>query len=458
MTDIVLPQLGETIHEGTIVRWFKGIGDRVERDEPLYEISTEKVDSEVPSPTAGVLAKIVAAAGEVVQVGDVLAVLADEGSGELNAGSSEGDEASASASAALLPGEAEVSALRAPDAPAAAVDAAEVEAAAAGAEMRKPDIEPRLMSPLVRRLVNKFNLDLTGIVGSGVGGRITREDAESLIRQQSPSEASLGSRLEPSGSSGDPRTDSAGGRGDSTEDSPDEPKVIRLSRIRRSIGAHMVSSKASAPHVLTAMEVDFEMVERARQPARASWRAREGFSLTYLPFIARALCDSLLSYPHINASIDGDELIIHDAVHLAIAVDLDFQGLIAPVLRNAEGKRLRVLAREIHDLARRARGKELSPSEASGGTFTVTNPGQYGTLMQFPIINQPQVAILSTDGVRRKPVVVTAPDGTEAVGIHSVGVLALAWDHRAFDGAYAAAFLKHLRNIIETRDWQAEIT
>ena len=220
----------------------------------------------------------------------------------------------------------------------------------------------------------------------------------------------------------------------------------------------MVSSKASAPHVLTAMEVDFEMVERARQPARASWRAREGFSLTYLPFIARALCDSLLSYPHINASIDGDELIIHDAVHLAIAVDLDFQGLIAPVLRNAEGKRLRILAREIHDLARRARGKELSPAEATGGTFTVTNPGQYGTLMQFPIINQPQVAILSTDGVRRKPVVVTAPDGTEAVGIHSVGVLALAWDHRAFDGAYAAAFLNHLRNIIETRDWQAEIT
>ena len=205
------------------------------------------------------------------------------------------------------------------------------------------------------------------------------------------------------------------------------------------------------------MEVDFESVERVRQGARASWRAREGFSLTYLPFIVRAVCEALSDFPHMNAGVEGNKLLVHEEVHLAVAVDLDFQGLLAPVIRNAETKRLRPIAREIVDLAARARRRELSADEVTGGTFTITNPGQYGTLMQFPIINQPQAAILSTDGISRKPVVVTAPDGTEGVAIHSVGVLALAWDHRAFDGAYAAAFLSRLRSIITTRDWEAEL-
>jgi 2-oxoglutarate dehydrogenase E2 component (dihydrolipoamide succinyltransferase) len=219
----------------------------------------------------------------------------------------------------------------------------------------------------------------------------------------------------------------------------------------------MVRSKETSPHVLTAVEVDFERVERVRRAHREAFKAEEGFSLTYLPFVSRAVVDAIEEFPHMNATVGDGELIVHQYVNLAIAVDLDFQGLLAPVIHDAETKRLPALAREVHDLASRARSKQLSADEIAGGTFTITNPGQYGTLLQFPIINQPQAAILSTDGVKRKPVVVTGDDGSESIAIHSVGVLALAWDHRAFDGAYAAAFLAKLREIIETRDWEVEL-
>jgi 2-oxoglutarate dehydrogenase E2 component (dihydrolipoamide succinyltransferase) len=232
---------------------------------------------------------------------------------------------------------------------------------------------------------------------------------------------------------------------------------VALTNIRKITGQHMVDSKATAPHVLTAVEVDFENVERVRQAHRNEWKSEEGFSLTYLPFIVRAVADAVHDFPHMNASMGDGQLVVHGSLHMAIAVDLDFQGLLAPVVRAAETKRLRAISREIVDLATRARQKKLSADEITGGTFTITNPGQYGTLLQFPIINQPQVAILSTDGVRRKPVVITDGDGNEAIAVHSVGVLALAWDHRAFDGAYAAAFLDRLRTIIETRNWEAEI-
>jgi 2-oxoglutarate dehydrogenase E2 component (dihydrolipoamide succinyltransferase) len=230
-----------------------------------------------------------------------------------------------------------------------------------------------------------------------------------------------------------------------------------LTRIRKRTGEHMVASKQTSPHVLTAMEVDYERVERVRSKLKAGWKAEEGFSLTYLPFIARAVIDALRDYPHINASMGDGELIVHSDVNLAIAVDIDFEGLLAPVVKGADGKRLRQIARDIVDVATRARTRQLSPDDLSEGTFTLTNPGQYGTMMQFPIINQPQVAILSTDGVQRKPVVVTDDYGNESIAIHSVGVLAMAWDHRAFDGAYAAAFLHRVKEILETRDWEAEV-
>jgi 2-oxoglutarate dehydrogenase E2 component (dihydrolipoamide succinyltransferase) len=232
---------------------------------------------------------------------------------------------------------------------------------------------------------------------------------------------------------------------------------VPLNRIRRITGEHMVMSKSTSAHVLTAMEVDFEGVEQVRRAIREQWRAEEGSSLTYLPFVSRAVCDAIREFPYINASVGEGELILHGEVNLGIAVDLNFEGLVAPVVRHAGDKRLRAIAREIVDLADRARHKRLNPDDLSGGTFTITNPGQYGTMMQFPIINQPQVAILSTDGVKRKPVVVTDRFGNETIAVHSVGVLALAWDHRAFDGAYAAAFLARLRDIIEQRDWSTEV-
>jgi 2-oxoglutarate dehydrogenase E2 component (dihydrolipoamide succinyltransferase) len=219
----------------------------------------------------------------------------------------------------------------------------------------------------------------------------------------------------------------------------------------------MLMSRATSPHVITAIEVDYEAVEKARRPAREGFKAEEGFSLTYLPFQARAVVDALAEFPHINASVGEGELIVHHEVNLSIAVDLDHQGLLAPVIRSADSKRLRAIARDISDLATRARTKHLSPDDLAGGTFTLSNSGSYGTLFVAPIINQPQVAILSTDGVKRRPVVVEMADGSESIAIHSVGVLTLSWDHRAFDGAYAAAFLRRVKEILETRDWSAEL-
>ena len=234
-------------------------------------------------------------------------------------------------------------------------------------------------------------------------------------------------------------------------------RLERLNNIRRLTGDAMVASKALSPHAVTAMQVDYEGVERVRRELRPSFASEEGFSLTYLPFISRAVVDALHEFPHMNSSVTGDSIVLHDEVHLSVAVDLDYEGLLAPVVRDAHEKRLRAIARDINDLATRARSKRLGPDELSGGTFTLSNSGSYGTLMVIPIINQPQVAILSTDGIARQPVVVTDDHGNESLGIHSVGNLTLSWDHRAFDGAYAAAFMARVREIIETRDWSAEI-
>ena len=319
-----------------------------------------------------------------------------------------------------------------------------------------------VLSPVVRRLIAEHGLDATQLQGSGLGGRITRADVERAIQGQRPQSA--GTPAAPAATPGPaveqapaaapsaaaPRVAPAGARRTGSTTEP-------FNNIRRRTAEHMVMSKQTSPHVLTAMEVDFERVERVRRAHRESWKEEEGFSLTYLPFIVRALCDALREYPHLNASVGEGALVVHHDINVAIAVDLNFEGLLAPVIQSADTKRLRGIAREIVDLANRARAKKLSADDVVGGTFTITNAGQYGTLMQFPIINQPQVAILSTDGVKRRPVVIVDEHGNESIGIHSVGVLAMAWDHRAVDGAYAAAFLARLREIIETHDWDAEL-
>ncbi|WP_419919858.1 dihydrolipoamide acetyltransferase family protein [Candidatus Poriferisocius sp.] len=440
MSEVRMPQLGETVVEGTITQWFKQVGEEVAEDEPLFEVSTDKVDSEVPSPMSGVLLEIVAAEGETVEVGAVIAILGETGT----------------ASVPSVPVSEPVPLPSVPVSEPVPLPSVPVSEPVPVSPVPEPSPElveessaqlltgeAMVLSPVVRRLIHDNELDPSRITGTGKGGRITRADVEAVISQN----RRAGGPPAPAPTSAPPAPSRASGR----------DTIVPLSNIRRITGEHMVRSKAVAPHVLTAVEVDFERVEQVRQAHRQQFRADNGFSLTYLPFIVRAVCDSLHAYPHINASVGDGELVVHNYVNLAVAVDLDFQGLLAPVVVDADRKRLVPIAQEIADLSQRARAKKLNADEISGGTFTLTNPGQWGTMMQFPIINQPQVAILSTDGIRRRPVVITGEDGTEAIAIHSVGVLALAWDHRAFDGAYVAAFLDHLRSIIETRDWHAEI-
>ena len=240
-------------------------------------------------------------------------------------------------------------------------------------------------------------------------------------------------------------------------DSNDREKRIKLSKIRRLTGEHMIMSKAVSPHTFSVVEVDYANVDVVRSRVKNEWKKTEGFSLTYLPFISRAVVDALVEFPHLNASLDGNELVVHQYVDLGIAVDLDFQGLLVPVVRDAESKRLRALAREISDLGARAKSRKLSPDEIQGGTFTLSNNGSAGSVLTMAVINQPQVGIISTDAIVRKPVVVNLPDGGESIAIHPVGKLAMSWDHRAFDGAYAAGFLSRAKEILETRDWSVEL-
>jgi len=483
MADVTMPQLGETVTEGTITRWFKQPGESVEMDEVLFEVSTDKVDSEVPSPAAGTLTEILIAEGETVDVGVILAVIGDGAAAPASEPAAAPAPEPAAAPApepAAAPAPEPAAPAPAPAAPtppqAAPAPAAPAPAAPAPPAPAPPAPAPAtagvLLSPVVRRLIAENNLDVTAINGTGVGGRITRSDVEAAISAGSATAsaapaAPAAATPAPAASSPAPTTPAPATPAPAPSAQLEavvaplpvhaRDTIVPLNRIRQTTADYMVQSKQVSPHVLTAIEVDFENVERTRKAHKAEFKGHEGFSLTYLPFISRALVDALRDFPHMNASMGDGELIVHGAVNLAIAVDLNFEGLLAPVIRNADGMRMRAIARNVVDLATRARAKKLTADEITGGTFTITNPGQYGTMMQFPIINQPQVAILSTDGISRKPVVVTDEFGNETVGIHSVGVLALAWDHRAFDGAYAAAFLDRLRTIIETHDWEAEL-
>ena len=455
MADIEMPQLGETVTEGTITKWFKNIGDPIAEDEVLFEVSTDKVDSEVPSPVSGFLTEIRVPEGDTVDVGTVLAVVADAPPAASDAAApapppvAAETEAEAAPMAPPPPVATAATPPPPPPPPVAPAPAAAAVAASAGGGV--------VLSPLVRKLINDSGIDASEIPGTGVGGRITRGDVQQAI------EARGGSR--PAPTSAPAPAPAAPTAADAAAARPAAPAprsgtgdtVEKLNNMRRITGEHMVMSKATSPHAMTAVEVDYENVERARRAHRDDWKATEGFSLTYLPFISRAVVDALRDFPHMNATVGDGELIVHNYVNLAIAVDLNFEGLLAPVIHEADDKRLRAIARDISDLATRARTKKLSAADISGGTFTISNSGPFGTFMVIPVINQPQVAILSTDGVTRKPVVVTDVDGGEAIAIHSVGMLAMSWDHRAFDGAYAAAFLREVKHILETRDWSAEL-
>ena len=450
MADITLPQLGETVTEGTITRWFKKVGDTIAADEPLFEVSTDKVDTEVPSPVAGTVTEIRVAEGETVAVGTVIAVVGAAGAAPAPA------PVAAAPAPVAAPAPAPVAAAPAPvAAPAPASAPAPVASA--------PSQTNKLLSPVVRRLVTEHQIDIDSLTGSGPGGRITREDVLDYIDQHGlKAAAQVSSAPAPAPVVSAPApvaapTPTAAPAPRLTAPTGEREQVVALSKIRKLTGAHMVMSKAVSPHAFSVVEVDYANVDRTRTAVKDSWKSGEGFSLTYLPFIARAVVDALADFPHVNSSIEGDNLVVHGYIDLGIAVDLDYQGLLVPVVRSADAKRLRAIAREINDLATRARGRKLSPDEIQGGTFTLSNNGSAGALICMPIINQPQVAILSTDAIVRKPVVVTAQDGSESIAIHPMGHLSMSWDHRAFDGAYAARFISRVKQILETQDWSAEL-
>jgi len=314
-----------------------------------------------------------------------------------------------------------------------------------------------LLSPVVRRLVAEHNINPDDIKGTGPGGRITRDDVLDHIdtHTQAAPAAPAPAATQPAATQ--PAPAAAAPAPAPLVRSGERDTSVPLSKIRRLTGSHMVMSKSVSPHTLSVVEVDYNNVDLTRGKAKGEWKAAEGFGLTYLPFITRATIDALAEFPHLNASVGENELVVHNYIDIGIAVDLDYEGLLVPVVRAAETKRLRAIAREINDLANRARSRKLSPDEISGGTFTITNNGSAGSVLSMAVINQPQVAILSTDAITRKPVVAALPNGDEAIVIHPVGHLAMTWDHRAFDGAYAANFLVRVKQILETRDWGQEL-
>ncbi|HEX2274211.1 MAG TPA: dihydrolipoamide acetyltransferase family protein [Acidimicrobiales bacterium] len=527
MADITMPQLGETVTEGTIIKWFKKVGDKVSEDETLFEVSTDKVDSEVPSTSSGYLAEILVEEGETVDVGAKLAVISDQPPGEgdgakedeggqaepedkADAGADEDAEKEAAEAAEEEAAEDEAAEDEGAEAATADRDEDEAEPPDSSADADQPEMEgdegtrppraeaeadsaeeaddgdgssaparqpqrspdgereaeaaprsgSRVLSPVVRRLIREHDLDPSEIEGTGQQGRITRADVLAFIdkgaatAKRAPAAPKRAPEPEPEKERPAARSKPAAA-GAPRSQADDE--VVPFSNIRRRTAEHMIRSQATSAHVLTATEVDFEAVERVRRANKEEFKAKEGFSLTYLPFVARAVVDAIEDFPHVNASVGDNELIVHRPVHLGVAVDLNFEGLIVPVIHDADSRRLVAIARAIADLARRARSRELTADDISGGTFTITNPGPFGTFITAPVINQPQVAILSTDGVRKRPVAVELPDGSDAVAIHHVGNLALSFDHRAFDGAYAAAFLGRCKEILETRDWSQEL-
>jgi pyruvate dehydrogenase E2 component (dihydrolipoamide acetyltransferase) len=454
----MMPQLGETVTEGTITRWMKEVGDAVERDEPLFEVSTDKVDSEVPSPAAGVLSEILVPEGETVEVGVKLAVIGD--------GAATAPAQDAPPEAAPEPAPA-AAATPPPPPPAAPTPAPAPAPAPVPAE--QPVVSngdgPGLLSPMVRKLLAENGISESEVTGTGSGGRITRDDAQRAVearRTATPPPAPAA----PSPSAAPPVQAAPASPMARTPQAPPVSmasfraagdQIVPFSNMRRRTAEHMVRSKATSPHAFIANEVDFESVERVRKAWGERFKAEEGFALTYLPFVARAAVEALRDFPLLNASVVDDSLLVHAEVNLGIAVDLSHEGLIVPVIHRAEEVTLRGVARRIRDLAERARGRQLNADDIAGGTFSITNDGPFGTYFTVPIINQPQVAILATDGIARRPVVVTQPDGSESIAIHSTGILGVSWDHRAVDGAYVSLFLAKVADLLGSRDWAAEL-
>ncbi len=461
---VEMPQLGETVTEGTILSWAKAVGDTIAEDEVLLEISTDKVDTEVPSPHSGTILEILVPEGETVVVGTPLVVIG--AAGAMPVATPDAAPAAASAAAPVTTTTAAPAATAATPEPVAATSpqaSGLTPQASTGA----------FASPVVRKLAREHDVDLSQIAGTGVGGRVTRKDVEAYIASPpvqpaasspppaavQPSEVVVAPA--PAASSPSPVAAAAPASAAPVADVPTLPgdEVVDLDRLRVRIGENMIQNKRTAAHVWTSVEVDFERVERVRQAHKAAFKAREGFSLTYLPFISRATIDALHQYPVVNSSyyLEQKKAVFHRSINLGIAVDVNQKGLLVTAIKEADGLRMIGIARQIRELAGKARGGNLTPDDISGSTFTITNPGPFGSYMSAPIINVPNVAILSTDTIVKRPVVVTSDDGEDTIAIRHIGYLGLTWDHRAFDGSTAVLFLRRIKESIETWDWEQEL-
>jgi 2-oxoglutarate dehydrogenase E2 component (dihydrolipoamide succinyltransferase) len=418
-----MPQLGETVTEGTILRWLVQVGDEVKEDDPILEISTDKVDTEVPSPFTGQVTSLLVEEGETVEVGASLLEL----DGDSNS-SSVSEEASNEAETVNEQVE-EV------------VEVEEIVEVESSPVAKSTNLK---LSPVVRKLASENNVDLKQVTGTGSGGRITRKDIESFIT---------------SGSKTVQKPKEVPSQQKEKQAQPANTSSGEISRLRRRIAENMVMSKQTSAHVMTSVEVDYENVEILRSKHKKSFKEENGFSLTYLPFISLATIYALREYPVVNSSFDLDKNIhsLHSNINLGIAVDLNQEGLLVGTLREADSFSLKGLARKISDTSSKLREGSYDLDDVSGSTFTISNNGSFNSFLTSPIINQPNVAILSTESVKKRPVVIEAQDGTDSIAIRHTGMLSLTWDHRAFDGSVALLFLNSIREKLENSDWSQEL-
>jgi pyruvate dehydrogenase E2 component (dihydrolipoamide acetyltransferase) len=427
-TDIIMPQMGESIFEGTITKWLKKPGEKVQRDEPLFEISTDKVDAEIPAPASGILGEIRAAEGSTVQVNSVVGVITD-GNG-----------------AAAKP--APVAAAGAPAKPAApAPTKQETPAPVAAAPVAAPvngsssdDADDVRSSPLVRKLAKEHNVDLASVQGTGLGGRVTKQDIMAFV-EKGPETAPAATAPRPA-----PAPPPA--------PAPIPGELVPLTKMRSIIAQRMIESRRTSAHVHCMFEVDLTRIASIRNKQKSGFEQRNGARLTFMPFFVRGTIIALQQFPIVNASLEGDSIRYHRNINVGIAVALDW-GLIVPVLKNADEKNFLGLQRGITDLGERARSKKLLPADVEGSTFTITNPGQFGAVFGLPIINQPNSAILGIGGISKQPLVITDDAGNDSIAIRSVVHLTLGYDHRLIDGAVADQFMAYLKKVLE--NWSEDI-
>ena len=458
-TDVIMPQMGESIAEGTITRWIKNVGDTVSRDEPLFEISTDKVDAEIPSPAAGTLTEILVQPGQTVAVNTVVARIGEAGEkpaapaapAEKPAEKKPSEPAKTPAPEAAAPPArppeppAPVSApspapAAAPPRPPAAPVASPAPAPAASEPASFEERVRTRSSPLVRKIAQDNEVALQDVDGTGIAGRVTKNDILSYIENRK-------STPRPAPAPGRPAAAPAAAAAAAVPRG-ERDEIVPMSVMRRKIAERMVESRRTSAHVSTVFSIDYSAVEAIRRKNKAAFLEANGVKLTYMPFIFQSVTAALKKFPDLNASIDGEEIIYHRDIHLGMAVALDW-GLIVPVIKNADEKSILGLARAANDLAERARGKKLKPEEVSGGTFTVTNPGVFGSLFGTPIIMQPQVAILGVGTIEKRPIVVEDSAGNDALAIRTMGYLALSFDHRLIDGAVADQFMAEVKKTLE---------